>query len=258
MSKQEIQTEGAGADQVCPPAGQVSDLPEPAPPPTKLLTEDDIRTGLALAQTVYAVIMTLGLKVAVEALYPTLFSSERAANGSLSPVLLTLTFMVILVLAIRFFWVPRNLYAYVRRHLSDKDEDEMKDVFRPLMLYHFPIALVHTVLFFGICEAFAEMNTSTQASHAPIVHFVWIYISLLALNAGWLFALAPSGGDGPERAVWARSNAICTLVAGGVLAGFYLADFSVIALLLGTGAVFMANSVLDLRKAADKYILFDR
>jgi hypothetical protein len=227
------------------------------PPTTKLLTEDDIRTGMALAQTVYAVIMTLGLKVAAEALYPALFARERVGSGALSPVLVSMAFLAILLVAIRFFWVPRNLYEYVHHHMKSRDEEAMRQTFRSLMLYHFPIALIHTLLFFGVCEAFAEMTKSTEATHAPIIHFVWIYTGLLALNAGWLIIITPSDTTGPGRAVWARNNMICAGLAAGVLAGFYLAGFSILALLLGTWAIFTVNSVLDLVVAADKYILFD-
>jgi hypothetical protein len=226
------------------------------PPTTKLLTEDDIRTGMALAQTVYAVIMTLGLKVAVEALYPALFAHERAKGGAFSPVVLTLVFLSVLLLAIRFFWVPRNLYEYVNHHMGSKNATEMKTTFRSLMLYHFPIALVHTLLFFGICEAFAEM-TNTAETHAPAIHFIWIAVALLALNAGWLVFVTPAASSGPGRSIWARNNLFCALLAAAVLAGFYIAGFSVLVLLLAALLIFTANSLIDLIIAADKYILFD-
>jgi hypothetical protein len=226
-------------------------------PATEMLRRDDIRTGMTLAQTLYAVLMGLGLKVAAESFYPALFARDRLESGALSPELVIPTFLLILLLAIRFSWVPRILYEFVHRYIDTPEKQDKTKTFRPLMLYHFPIALAHTLLFFAICEAFAEMTKSSSSSHAPIIHFVWISIGLLAVNAAWLRWVTPSESNGPGRQIWAKNNIICAVLAGAVLAGFYLAGFSVVVLLLGALAIFFVNSFLDLKMAAENYILFD-
>ncbi len=228
---------------------------KPSSPPTKLLTKDDIRTGMNVAQTVYAVVMTLGLKVAVEALYPAIFARGTSGVGTLSPVLIGIAFITILMLAMRFFWVTRNLYAYALHHIRAKKA--AKKIFRPLMLYHFPVALLHSILFFGICEAFAEMTESTQPMHAPVIHFIGICITLLLLNAIWLSFITPRDDSGPGRRVWARNNGLFAVMVGLVLVAFFVLDFSSVALLLAACGLFVANSIIDLHQAASSYILFE-
>jgi hypothetical protein len=208
-----------------------------------------------VAQTVYAVVMTFGLKIAFEALYPVVFASHSSKPETLSPYIVGFAFLTILLLAMRFFWVSRNLYAYALRSLKTKSE---KEVFRPLMLYHFPITLVHAVLFFFICEAFVEMTVSAQPEHSPAIHFVVIYAALLLLNALWLFAITPADKPWPGRKVWARSNLIHAVVVFVVLIAFGVWAFPVVALLIGACVLFTLNSVIDLHQAAEYYILFSR
>jgi hypothetical protein len=223
---------------------------------TKVLKRRDIRAGMNLATTVYAVFMALGLKVAAEALYPALFARGEPKIGTLSPVLVAVTFGVVLCLAIRFSWVPRNLYEYLRPHIGKSEKHEMVKTFRVLMLCHFPIALLHTLLFFGICEAFADMTESKDASYPPVTHFVEISIVLLLGNALWLYFM--TRGDGSrQRRRWANNNLFCAALAAAVLLAFYATVISVVWLLVGALIIFFANSVYDLVIAADKYILLD-
>jgi hypothetical protein len=160
-----------------------------------------------------------------------------------------------MLLAMRFFWVSRNLYAYALFQSGTKTE---KEIFRPLMLYHFPITLIHAVLFFFICEAFVEMAASVQTEHGPAIHFVVIYAALLLINAVWLFAITPKSNPWPGRKVWATSNLIHALIVFGVLTAFWIFGFSIVALLIATCALFVLNSVIDLHQAAEYYILFGR
>lgn len=231
--------------------------PAAGPPesPAERLGEDDIKTGMNVAQTVYAVVMGLGLKIAFEALYPVIFGPRSARLGMLSPFLIGFAFLAVLLLAMRFFWVSRNLYAYALQSLKSKSE---RAVFRPLMLYHLPIALTHAVLFFFICEAFMEMTVSAQSSHGPVVHFVALYAALLFLNALWLFAITPKDRAWPARRVWARSNLIHAVVVAAVLVAFGAGGFSVAVLLVAACGLFTLNSFIDLHQAAEYYILFAR
>lgn len=242
-----------------PPDDETPDEPaiiEGAPPPTKLLTEDDIRTGMNLTQTAYAVLMSFGLKVVAEAFYPVLFASSAPGVEPLSPWLIGIAFITVLLLTIRFFFVTRNLYAYVNHHLNRKATP--KDTFRPLMLYHFPIAVCHSILFFGVCEAFIELTKSAASAHAPIIHFVGIYVTLLLLNSIWLYCIVPRDSTGPGRRVWAKNNCIFSIGAGLALVAFFALNLSVTALLVIGCVLFLANSVIDLREAAEGYILFGR
>jgi hypothetical protein len=212
---------------------------------------------MSLAQTVYAVLMTLGLKVAAEALYPVAFAPGQAGDVAFSLGVLALVFVSVLFLAIRFFWVPRNLYGYVHHYIDQPEGKNSKEIFRSLMLIHFPIAFFHTLLFFGICEAFAEMAKGADGSQVPAIHFVCIVIALLGLNGAWLWFGMPSGSGGSGRMFWATSNLLFALLAGAALAGFYVFGFSSLALLVAAASIVIVNSLVDLAVAAENYILFD-
>lgn len=221
------------------------------------LERAEIGTGMDLAKTVYAVFMALGLKVAAEALYPALFAREKAEVGSFSPSLVLGSFLVILCLAIRFSWIPRNLYEYVRRHLNGGTDAEMTRASRLLMLCHFPIALVHTLLFFGVCEAFAEMTEHSNSSLAPVLHFVCISTALLVLNSFWLLFLLRRNDAAPDHRFWAKNNLICALLVAALVAAYSVFDFSVAALLVGALVIFFFNSMFDLVVSADGYVRFE-
>src|SRR5262249_44243859 len=155
------------------------------------------------------------------------FAREKVQVGSFSPGLVLGSFLVVLCLAIRFSWVPRNLYEYVRRHLSGGTDRETTRASRLLMLCHFPIALVHTLLFFGICKAFAEMTEHSNSSHAPVLHFVWISIGLLVLNAVWLTFLTPRNVEASDHRFWAKNNLTCAGLVVALLAAHSVFDLSV-------------------------------
>jgi hypothetical protein len=227
------------------------------PAASRLLTEDDIRTGMNVAQTIYAVVMTFGLKIAFEALYPVIFAPHSPKVGTLSPLLISFVFFALMLLAMRFFWVIRNLYAYVLESINPNPEPTNEEkVFRRLMLYHFPIALIHAVLFFFICEAFVEITASAQPAHNPVIHFVGLYVALLLLNGLWLLKVTPKENPGPAKTVWATNNLIFGVLGFGVLLAFGIWSFSVNILLIAACVLFIINSVRDLRKAAAYYILF--
>jgi hypothetical protein len=234
------------------PSAPVDGTPES---PAQRLTEEDIKTGMNVAQTVYAVVMGLGLKITCEAFYLVIFVPHSSKTGTLSPYLLSFAFLTIMLLAMRFFWVSRNLYGYALRSLESKSE---KEVFRPLMLCHFPIALIHAILFFFICEAFVEMAASSQSAHSPVVHFVALYATLLLLNALWLYGITPRDKPWPARKVWARSNLTHALLVVMVLIAFGVWSLSIPALLVTACGLFTLNSVIDLHQAAEYYILFER
>jgi len=239
------------------PAEQKLTVMEPSPTPgtEASLTLDEIDAGMRVAQTVYAVAMTIGLKNVLEAFYPIFFSPTSPRSGTLSLCVIALAFVAVMLLAIRFFWASRNLYAYLlRSHTKPR-----KVVFRRFMMVHFPIALGHAVLFFFVCDAFIEMAKNAQPGHSSgtdlAVQFVAIYAALLVLNALWLFCITQSGDDGPGR-TWAWSNLLHSGLAIIVLIGFGVFDLSIVALIVAACTIFLVNSVVDLWTSAEHYFRF--
>ncbi|MFZ1009746.1 MAG: hypothetical protein WAN65_23105 [Candidatus Sulfotelmatobacter sp.] len=222
------------------------------------LKHNDIRTGMSLVQTVYAVAMTYGLKNVVETSYLIFFSPNPARSSPLHLYVITFAFAAVMLLAVRFFWVPRNLYDYVLKRFPQIGDK----VFARLTLFQIPIALGHAVLFFFVCHAFDEMaNPRVQLGHASVgdlaLRFVGMYAALLLLNALWLYGITSDSDDGPARKIWARSNLICALSALLLLGVFHVRHFSADVFISAACGFFVANGLFDLLKAAKHYIVFE-
>lgn len=225
-------------------------------PERERLDQGDIRSGMSLMQTVYTVAMVLGLEKLVEASYGLLFSPSPAGPELLQKLALSLVLVAIVLLAIRFFWVPRNLNSYILNFFDALGER----VFVRMTTIHFPIALGHALLFYFVCQVFVDMATAFTlegpagiSAYAP--RFVLLYTALLLLNAFWLFAITPRGAW-PGN-IWAYNNFIHAGLALAALGAMESLAAPRPLLVVLASAIFISNSVVDLWRASKFYILYE-
>ncbi len=223
------------------------------------LEYDDIRAGMSLMQTVYTVAMVLGLERVVEASYELLIAPGGGLAGAVEFLRLGIVLVAILLLSIRFFWVHRNLNSYIV-HFYDRLGEK---VFTRMTTLHFPIALVHALLFFFICQVFAGLAAADRAEDPTAVagyalRFVLLYAMLLMLNSVWLLSISPSRrtAEGPGR-LWGLNNLGFSVSALVLVALARSLGWPTWVLIWVGSALFIANSLLDLWKAAKYYILYE-
>lgn len=223
---------------------------------TALLSHTQIRAGMSLMQTVFAIAMVLGVKNAVEASYVLFFARHAPTAGTLSPFVVGVPFLAVSLLALRFFWVPRNLTSYL---LNFQDSLEHDTLFGRLTMIHFPLALLHALVFYYVCGAFVDLaglraGLDSQAAANRGSYFVALYAALLFLNALWLLRITPRSAPKPGR-FWAYNNLIFAALVTMLLATFRIVAFANVAFLEVASGLFILNSLIDLRKAARYYIL---
>jgi hypothetical protein len=222
------------------------------------LDQDDIRSGTTLMQTVYTVALVVGLQAVIDASYR-MFFSTTSGPAVKSPAYLSLVLVAIVLLAVRFFWVPRNLNSYIF-HCYGRLGDR---TFTRITTVHFPVVLAHALLIYYICQAFLDM-TRTQAGLESdamagyVTRFTSLYAGLLVLNAAWIRWIMPrgTGTAGPGR-IWSNNNfafagLALALIAAAKIFGFSNATFIILACI-----TFIANSLIDLWKAAKYYLVYD-
>jgi hypothetical protein len=224
--------------------------------PTDPMSREDVHVGLTVMQTVYTVAMVLGFKNALEKSYSVFISPFEAPPGKLPHLVLLLALIAVMLLGLRFFWVVRNLYEFVLTPTSN-----IRRRLRATAILHFPITLVHALLFFAICQAYAEIVTTnatvTSALAVDLVaRFVFLFAGLLFLNGAWLLATFRPDWSQPEG-IWGYSNVL--FAALGALNVWVVLDLiraSPTALAISACALFIVNSVIDLWFAGDSYIQF--
>lgn len=157
--------------------------PTDAGPP---VDETSVTEGLSLMRTVYGIAIVLGFQKVLQASYTRFFTGVRLAF--LPWYAATLAAIAITFLAIRFFWVPRNLSSYVLGF-----GQHIRRVWGRVTVIHFPIALAHAVLFFYLCETVGALVTARTrvAVDRLIMQFLILCATLLIMNAIWLFGLKP-------------------------------------------------------------------
>lgn len=224
------------------------------------LDYDDIRSGMALMQTVYTVAMVLGLERVIEASYDLFISAEAGSRDWIVEAELALILSTILLLSIRFFWVPRNLNSYIVQWFPETGEK----VFSRMTMIHFPIALVHAVLFYYICHSFVDMVVAgpevvPNDLSSQVGRFSLLYAALLVLNSAWLHWITPPEYRAQSPGgIWASNNLWFSAAALVGFALWRIVDFPTTGFVLGVCALFLANSFIDLAVAAKYYILYER
>lgn len=193
--------------------------------------------GLDVLQAVYAFILVLGLRevfLGSFAFYNTMISGGDFAFGA-NGIVLVFLFSNVILLGIRFFWVPRNLRRLMYVAATERSQSP-----RLLNLPHFVVAIHwviivgHATLFFLICTEFKYISfislSTTNITVSVYQSYVILYVCFLALNAIWLYWLmeeerllkkrarraangAASDADEPGSRLWIYNNLFSSFVA---------------------------------------------
>lgn len=156
--------------------------------------------GFVIIQTVYAFIMALGLREIFLAVPEFWEGAALQETGIWSPdfLLISLCLISIVLVGIRFFWVPRNLReivtVYAKTHIASasvKDKISPEDSIRGIVFpVHIVSILIHAALFYHICSEFGRIIYIYSAkdfikfSDFNTIFFGMIF--LLILNGMWL------------------------------------------------------------------------
>lgn len=193
--------------------------------------------GLDVIQSVYAFAMALGL-TDVFIGSKTFLNDVILGDGATidgRALVIGLMLVNILLLGLRFFWVPRNLVELV--HVAAKGEAALHPDGggRKIDLSSFSVALhlimifVHGALFFMICDEFEYIaflaSSSIPVSGSMFTGFLTMQACLLLINAGWISLIkrqearierkAGIADDGTVStgSVWWMNNLASALVA---------------------------------------------
>ncbi len=208
-------------------------------------------------ETVYAVAMVLGFKKALERSYELFISPLGGGPSAALPhYALLIALLAVMLLGSRFFWVPRNLHAFAY-------ETPWRPKSRPrrLTMYHFPITLIHAVLFYCVCQAWVELvesgaHAASGTAHHLVVTFIRLFAGLLLLNGLWLLATFRFGLAKPETR-WGIANLVFAAVAfGGAACSSSLFHNSNGILLLAAGILFIVNGLVDVALSPEAYTVY--
>lgn len=194
--------------------------------------------GLSVIQTVYAFIMALGLGEIFIA-FPVIFERIALYDSrvlSLPFLVIGLLLLAIILLGIRFFWVPRNLRqltvvvskcsGLIAGPATPGPEASIRNIFFPV---HILVILVHAALFYHACVELkrliylyaAQDFLSLRDLNAVVVTIA----VLLLVNAAWLIfverqidaAYDSTGRPAPPGArpgsIWWKNNLLAAIAA---------------------------------------------
>jgi hypothetical protein len=207
---------------------------QPTVPKTKF--KQSMR-GVDIIQTVYALLIALGLREVFVAFH-TIFLRQAVAYQSPNFVAALGLFLNIVLLSVRFFWVPRNfrrLY-YVSEFCRAQGKDAV--VLRAVETsVHVMVILAHGALHFLLCKQFEYFvfvaTTYDALATSAFTTYVYIHASLLVLNSLWLIIVniredqildaaghPPALKSNSESRLWYRSNLAFALLAVAPLVVF--------------------------------------
>jgi hypothetical protein len=210
---------------------------EPASRPHTAGPKFKINTrGADVIQSVYSFAMALGLTdVFVGSktfLSDIIFGAEPLTDGR--GLLTGLLLVNVVLLGLRFFWVPRNLSALVFKaaecsNSADQGDHRTLDILDINIALHMVMIFVHGAAFFLLCGEFEYIlflsSSSLPLNPALFTGYVIMHVCLLLINATWIGLLkiqedqierrAGKEGSEPSSAgdTWWQNNLICSLVA---------------------------------------------
>jgi hypothetical protein len=189
--------------------------------------------GVDVIQTVYALLIALGLREVFVALY-TIMQQTHVANTENLPIAAAL-FVNIVLLSVRFFWVPRNFRRLYFVSLYSS-HFHGAGLWRGEVSFNIGIILIHGFLHFMLCkqfEYFVFLSTAYDfLSTAAFASYVYIHVTLLTVNGLWIiytnlredrFRRPDTVGifqSKPESRIWYRSNLVFALISVAPLAIF--------------------------------------
>ena len=206
---------------------------ENATPPIHQFKFKTSMRGVDVIQTVYALLIALGLRDVFAAFY-TIFQKAPPEGSDNFPIALAL-FANIMLLSVRFFWVPRNFRRlYFKSAFSDGFTGSKLLMWESSL--NIFVILLHGLLHFLLCkqfEYFVFIATSYDLLFtASFATYVYLHASLLIVNALWIIYTTWREDDlrkegapemlqaKPASRVWIRSNLAFALIAVGPLVIF--------------------------------------
>jgi hypothetical protein len=189
--------------------------------------------GVDVIQTVYALLVALGLRDVFAAFYNIFEQASVNLRGSFLVALAL--FVNIILLSVRFFWVPRNFrrlyfeatFATGFAHPGLKPWEVSLNIF---------VILLHGALHFLLCkqfEYFVFISMSYQfLVSSSFATYVFLHVSMLVVNGLWILYTTrredslrlPDGPDmfkpKPASRLWYRSNLAFALIAVAPLVVF--------------------------------------
>ena len=189
--------------------------------------------GVDVIQTVYALLIALGLRDVFAAFY-TIFQQAPPDRSDNFLIALAL-FVNIILLSVRFFWVPRNFRRlYFETTFSEGFSGSKLRTWESS--FNIFVILLHGLLHFLLCKQFEYFvfiaTTYDLLATASFATYVYLHASLLIVNALWIIyttwreddlrkADAPEMLQAkPASRVWIRSNLLFALIALGPLVIF--------------------------------------
>ncbi len=192
--------------------------------------------GLDTIQAVYAFVMALGLgEVFIgshDFITAIVHGSKRADN--IAFVISLLLLINIILLGIRFFWVPRNLRRIVYIDaFNNKGEPKLKNLGSAYISINWLIIFVHAGLYFILCTEFKfimfSLASNAQADPSIFSGYYLGHAFLLIINGLWIGSLAKRevglrekndrrNGNNEEQSlpggiIWFRNNLAFSLLA---------------------------------------------
>jgi hypothetical protein len=207
--------------------------------------------GLDIVQTIYAFAMALGLTqvfVGSKTFIDSAIFGDSDATG-VRVVISALMLINVVLLGLRFFWVPRNLrhlaYVAAQAPLVGVKRDQI-NLSNLSVAFHLVMIFVHGTVYYLICTEFEFVlflaTSSVALSLSMFTGYVVLHVGLLLINAAWIglvqlqaARLTPKEElfDSPGS-FWWRNNLVCSLIA--------LAPFSVAASCQSDIDLCMANA----------------
>lgn len=186
--------------------------------------------GLDVIQAVYAFAMALGLSEVFrgsKTVLPQVFSLlGPESSATLVSVLVLLVMVNVVLLALRFFWVPRNLRGLIFAAACQRQgEGNLVPLRNGTIALHLLIIFLHGGIFYFLCVEFEYMAFVASSSFplAPdsLTRYLVLHACLLLLNAAWIWSVeSQKRGLRSERDqsqapgnVWWRNNFIFGLAA---------------------------------------------
>lgn len=196
--------------------------------------------GLDVVQSVYALAMALGLTDvflgAKTLLTEMVFGQQHDETAKLW--LVFMVFSNVVLLGLRFFWVPRNLADLVFRAAQCMKPEDVEagrglGVSNISFAFHLIVIFLHGAMFFLACAEFEYVSFLSSSSFplnaSLFTGYIVLHVSLLLLNSGWIYLIQEQErrieqqtkalDDPPTPGnVWWLNNLLCSLVAIGPFA----------------------------------------
>jgi GNAT superfamily N-acetyltransferase len=215
---------------------------------------------LVVVRMMYAVALTFGFQKIVDSTYNQVFRRFSPPSGD-HPIqqlppdtmkVVILLFFALGLLGIRFFWATGNIRRFVLHGVTELQPPNT----RSLLFFHFPLLILHAVLFFFLCRFYQDICTN-GLHDSYVLGLLIVFTFLLALNVAWLTLLRMKRVDRGPEFLWMANNIAFALLGIVAYQVFYHCHVEVNTQLFLTGLLVLSNSILDFLLTGGTYFLGD-